>query len=358
MRLPTLGEDASSIDETLAIRMMRTAFDMGVNYVDTAYPYHGGKSEIVVGKALKNGYREKVKVATKLPPWNVNTPSDLDRVFDEQREKLGVDTIDFYLLHCLNKEFWPKLKGLDIFNWAEKKKTDGDITNFGFSFHDEYGLFEEIILGYDQWDFCQIQYNYMDTEYQAGKQGLTLAAERGLGVIVMEPLKGGQLSLNPPPPPVADLWDQAEVRRTPADHALQWLWNQPEVSIVLSGMSTMEQVEQNIISASGSGVGTLTPEEEELVEKARKAFERLIPIPCTACRYCLPCPDNVAIPAILRYYNEATMYGNADAARGGYTWLNPDKKADKCIQCGECEEKCPQKIEIIKWLEKADILLS
>ena len=247
MRLPILENDSSKIDEAEAIRMIRYAIDEGVNYIDTAYPYHGGASEPLVGRALQDGYRERVRLATKLPIWLVESPADFDKFLNEQLTRLQTDHIDFYLLHGLNKTNWPKMQSLNVINWLEQARASGRIRHIGFSFHDSVDVFKQIVDGYDHWDFCQIQYNYMDIERQAGTEGLKYAAARGLGVIVMEPLLGGRLV--EPPEVVQEIWDSAPVKRTPANWALQWVWDQPEVPLILSGMSTMQQVEQNVASA-------------------------------------------------------------------------------------------------------------
>jgi len=358
MRLPIIGEDPAKVDHDEAVRMMRTAIDKGVNYIDTAYPYHGGTSEVVVGKALKEGYRERVKIATKLPCWVVEKGKDLDRIFEEQMKRLDVQSIDFYLFHNLNVPNWSTMLKLDALAWAEKKMAEGLIGHLGFSFHDELPQFREVVDGYDNWEFCQIQYNYMDMEYQAGKEGLDYAAGKGLGVIVMEPLKGGQLALNPPPGPVGELWNSTGKERSPAAWALNWLWNQPEVSLLLSGMSTMDQVLENIEIADNSGTGILEGEDLRIFDRVADKFRSLRPVACTKCNYCLPCPEGVGIPRVLELYNETQMYSMPDAARAAYRWFPPEKKGDKCIECGECEEKCPQNIEIIRWLKKAQEILS
>jgi len=349
MRLPIIGGKSDNIDEPEATRMIHYAIDHGVNYFDTAYTYHGGNSERVLGRALQGGYREKVRVATKLPCWLVETPADFDRLLNEQLEKLQTDHIDFYLLHGLGKSRWEKMHNLGALDWAEQAIADGRIGHLGFSFHDTYEVFKEIVDAYD-WTFCQIQYNYMDVEYQAGTKGLQYAAAKGLAVVIMEPLLGGQL-VNPPPQ-IQALWDTAPRKRTAADWALQWLWNQPEVSVVLSGMSTMQQVEENIASADVSGVGTLTAEELALIERVRARLKELCPIPCTQCAYCMPCPNGVDIPRNLRIYNDGLIYDKVEQARGIYRWLSQDMHAgaDACVQCRECEDKCPQSIPISEWL--------
>jgi len=219
MRLPTIDDDDSNIDEKKAIEMIRYAIEQGVNYVDTAWPYHQKQSEILVAKALKDGYRDKVRLATKLPSWEIKTREDMDYYLDKQLERLETDYIDFYLLHSLNKDYWENYIDLDIFTWIEKVRKEGKIKQIGFSFHDEYDLFTKIVDAYD-WDFCQIQYNYLDREYQAGEKGLHYAANKGLAVVIMEPLRGGALA-EEPPKDVKEIWGAAEDDRTPAEWALQ-----------------------------------------------------------------------------------------------------------------------------------------
>jgi len=356
MRLPVIDNEPTHIDEPLAIDMIRTAIDNGANYVDTAYPYHGGKSEVLVGKALKDGYREKVKLATKLPARMVRSLDDFDRFLNEQLSRLETDHIDFYLLHGLNMQRWPGLREMDIFKPAEKAMTDGRISYLGFSFHDDLIAFKEIIDAYD-WTFCQIQYNYMDTHYQAGTEGLRYAANKGIAVVIMEPIRGGQLAKRPPEK-VSELWAKAPVKRSAAEWALQWVWNQPEVALALSGMSTMQQVEENLASADRSGAGRLTDEEATLIEKVSEAYRGLSPIPCTNCGYCMPCPNGVNIPGVFAIHNDAMIYEDVNRAKRLYQIRIPeDKQADKCISCGECLTLCPQEIPIPEWMEKSNELL-
>jgi predicted aldo/keto reductase-like oxidoreductase len=350
MRLPTIGGDSGQIDEAEATRMLRTAIDGGVNYVDTAYLYHRGNSEPFVGRALQDGYRQRVRLATKSPVWLVEKPEDFDRFLDEQLQRLQTDFVDFYLLHSLDAGSWGKVKELRLLERAERALADGRIHYLGFSFHDSYEVFREIVDSFD-WTFCQIQYNYMDEENQAGRRGLEYAAGKGLAVVVMEPIRGGQLARTPPPE-VQALWDSAERRRTPADWALQWVWNQPEVSLLLSGMSTMEQVVQNLASAERSGPGTLTADELALIARVRDVYRRLRPIPCTDCQYCQPCPNGVSIPRIFEIYNDGQVYGDMDSARMFYGWLKEEERADRCVECRECEERCPQSIAVVEWLAR------
>jgi predicted aldo/keto reductase-like oxidoreductase len=242
-----------------------------------------------------------------------------------------------------------------VLAWAERARADGRIGHLGFSFHDTFDAFKQIVDGYDGWTLCQIQYNFMDVEVQAGTRGLKYAAERGLAVVIMEPLRGGRLA-GKPPDEVARLWAKAERQRTHVDWALQWVWNQPEVSLLLSGMSAMAHVLENVASADRAGVGILTTDELALVDRVRQAYQGLCPIPCTRCKYCLPCPNGVNIPRILEIYNEAFMYGD-EHAQIAYGWLKEEERGDQCAECGECEDVCPQSIAIAEWLEKAHALL-
>jgi predicted aldo/keto reductase-like oxidoreductase len=343
MRLPQKPE-SSEIDEEIATKMLRYAIDHGLNYVDTAYGYHGGNSERFLGRALQNGYRQKVRLATKMPQWLVQEAADFDRLFDEQLSKLQTDHLDVYLIHSLDKNAWHKMRDLGIIKWAEGRMAEGQIGELGFSFHDNLDAFREIIDAYPGWAFCQIQYNYIDIENQAGTKGLQYAASKGLGVVVMEPLLGGRL-VNPPEP-VQTLWDSAPKQQSAVAWALQWLWNQPEVSVVLSGMSTMEQVVENIALAEQSGNVHLTQDELALIAQVRGKYEELCPIPCTQCKYCMPCPNGVNIPRNFAIYNGGVMYNQIAGARRGYIRQPEAERASACIQCRECESKCPQHIEI------------
>jgi predicted aldo/keto reductase-like oxidoreductase len=357
MRLPLLDQDMAHVDEAEAIRMIRYAIDHGVNYLDTAAVYHSGNSERVVGKALQDGYRQKVGLATKLTLFALKSASQFDRFFNNQLERLQTGKIDFYLLHGLTRQLWEFAKESKAIPFVESKIAKGQIGYLGFSFHDEYDVFKEIVDAYDNWTFCQIQYNYMDIKNQAGRRGLRYAAGKGLAVVIMEPIRGGILAKEPSPP-VAKVWQTAPGNRSQAEWALQWLWNQPEVSVVLSGMSTMEQVIENVASAGRSGVGKLTRDETSFIDKVRKAYLGSSPIPCTKCGYCLPCPNGVAIATIFDLYNEASMYDDFTRAPFFYMGFAPgglkaDQRADNCQECEECLEKCPQHIAIPDWLEKA-----
>ena len=359
MRLPTHNgsHSGAGIDEAEAMRMIHHAIDQGVNYIDTAYVYHEGQSEILVGKALNDGHRAKVLVATKSPVWLLHKESDFDTYLNEQLQRLQTDVIDCYLLHALNRARWRNtILPLNVLGKAEAAIRDGRIRHLGFSFHGPYEEFEEILREFERWSFCQIQYNYMDTENQAGEKGLLLAASQGLGVVVMEPLLGGRLAN--PPKAISDAMDRFSVRRTPVDWALQWLWDQPAISNVLSGMSTMDQLEANLSSAAHSRTGSLSSADQNLIAFARERYRERTVIPCTKCGYCVPCPSGVDIPGVFELFNDAHLYDDIPGAKFRYTiFLDPSKRADACTQCEDCLSKCPQNINITAWLPKVTELL-
>ena len=360
MRLPVAGPDPSHIDEDLAVSMIRKAIDRGVNYLDTAWPYHGakgfndpGSSEPLVGRALAGGYREKVKVATKLPSWLVKNRKDMNRILDLQLERLQIPYIDCYLAHTLNARYWADMQRADLAGFLDEARKDGRIKHVGFSFHDRFSVFQEIVEGYD-WEFTQIQYNYLDTEYQAGDAGLKLAAAKGLGVVIMEPLRGGFL-INQMPESLRAFLKKARPAWSLADWALRWLWNQPGVSVVLSGMSTMEQVEENLAIAGAAG--PFTAEDEAAITAVRDEFLKRIKVPCTACGYCLPCPQGVYIPRNFMMFNDYYLTEN-ETSRGHIKYvyanlvLDDGETADHCVHCGECEGKCPQQLPISRMMEE------
>ena len=359
MRFPTLDGNRFSgiIDEAESLRMVRHAIDNGVNYLDTAYVYHDGQSERLLATALQDGYREKVKLATKLPVWFVESAADFDRILNEQLQRLQTDHIDFYLLHALSRSRWHEIVlKHDLLTRAEAALADGRIRHLGFSFHDEYEAFEEIVNGSDLWSFCQIQYNYMDTENQAGTRGLKLAASKGLAVVIMEPLMGGRLA--DPPKDVREEMERFPVRRSPVEWALRWLWDQPEVSVVLSGMSTMTQVEENLSFADRSAVGSFSVADQALIAKVREKYSKRIVIPCSKCNYCMPCPNGVWIPANFEFFNFAHLYDNVEDAQFRYKiFLTEAQRASACIACGVCEELCPQGIAISDQMVKVAALL-
>jgi len=340
-----------SVDEEAAAAIIRKAVDLGVNYFDTAYIYHAGASEGILGRALKNGLREKVKIATKLPHYMVRRNSDLDRIFKSQLKRLETTYIDYYLIHMLSDvETWERLRGLGIIEWIQEKKKNGMIKNIGFSFHGKAGSFIELLDTYD-WDFTQIQYNYLDTKNQAGKNGLDYAHKKGLPVIVMEPLRGGKLA-NGLSKEAVDLLKGKQIK--PAELAFAWLFDQPEVTVVLSGMTYEDQLEDNARYADIYKVNTLNKDMLKLVEDVKDIINRDIRIPCTSCGYCLPCPQGVDIPACFAFYNDKYSMKTRNTwvyylqNTGAYS--KKPGNAGKCIECGICRSHCPQSIDIPKEL--------
>ena len=351
MRFPVLNKNEGKINEPEAEQMLVEAIKNGVNYFDTAYTYHVETSEDFVGRFLEKGYRRDVYLATKSPCWEVEKRSDMDRLLNEQLTRLRTDHIDFYLLHALTKVRWENLIKNDVFDFIDKAKKDGRVLNIGFSFHDDLLAFKEIIDAYN-WDFCQIQYNFMDEEYQAGTEGLRYAAKNGLGVIIMEPLRGGYLTNNLPEK-IRNLWNSSGKNKSPAEMALQWVWNHPEVSLVLSGMSNLKQVIENCRTAEKTKPGSLSNKELGIILKVRDEYLNRQLILCTGCNYCLPCPEGVDIPGIFSFYNEGKMYDNFSIARVRHSILvKEEERANKCVECGECLDKCPQQIAIPDELKK------
>lgn len=355
MRFPILENDSSKIDEEKAVEMIRYAVDNGVNYLDTAYSYHQGNSELLLGKVLKGGYREKVYLATKLPSWLINSYEDCNKYLDEQLERLDTEYIDFYLLHTLNKNYWENLKAINVFKFIDEAKRSGKIKYIGFSFHDNLGVFKEII-DYYHWDFCQIQLNYIDRNYQAGEEGLRYAYNKGISVVIMEPIKGGKLSN--PSDEIKSIWDLSHIKRTPPEWALRWVLNHKEVSVVLSGMNNLEQAKENIKTVSDARPGHLSKKEIELIDKVTTIYQEKIKVGCTGCEYCLPCPEYVSIPNIFQIYNDLFVFGTEENSRTRYKHLiEKGKDGSKCIECGNCESMCPQGIEIRSQLKEADKIL-
>ncbi|WP_440948413.1 aldo/keto reductase [Methanosarcina sp. T3] len=355
MRLPVT--DSGAIDEKRAMSLVRYAIDHGVNYVDTAWPYHMGESEPFLGRTLADGYREKVKLATKLPSWLVESREDMDKFLNAQLEKLKTDHIDYYLVHGLAGKIWDKLEALGVVDFLNKAKADGRIVNAGFSFHGSIEDFKRIVDAYP-WIFCQIQYNFMDEQHQAGTEGLKYAASKGLGIIVMEPLLGGNLA-GPVPDEVKEIWDESPVERTPPEWALRWVWNHPEVTVALSGMNEESQVEENLKIAGEAYPNSLSETELQLVSRVEKKYRELMKVGCTGCEYCMPCPSGVDIPECFSIYNDLHMFRNVEGARfkyavnmsGVFTNTEPGGFASQCIECGQCMEKCPQGLKIPELLK-------
>ena len=345
----------NSIDIDKAEQEIMAAYKAGVNYYDTAYIYTG--SEVAVGEIFeRNGIRDKIKIATKLPQYLVNNPGALDKYFNEQKKRLRTDYIDYYLMHMLTDlKAWENLKKNGVEEWIEQKKQSGEIKNIGFSFHGNTDMFLQILNAYD-WDFCQIQYNYLDEVSQAGVDGLRAAAAKGIPVIIMEPLRGGKL-VDMLPEKAKDLVARDPKKRTAAELAFRWLWNQPEVTCVLSGMNSVAMVEENCKVASEAKAGEFTEEDFALIEGVKSAIKEKIKVGCTGCGYCMPCPKGVDIPGTFYYYNE--MYTEKkSSARFNYAQNVGIRKdsafASQCVQCGKCEQHCPQHLNIREELKNAD----
>jgi predicted aldo/keto reductase-like oxidoreductase len=345
MRLPKKGR---GIDEERAMKQIRYAIDHGVNYLDTAYSY---KQEAFIGRVLAGGYREKVKLATKMPLYLAWKKEDLDGLLNESLHNLGTDHIDYYLFHALSVSAWERLKGLGVEDFIARAKADGRVRRIGFSSHNGTVDFKTLVDVYD-WDFCQIMYNILDETNQAGKEGMQYAASKGLGVIIMEPLRGGNLA-RPPPKEVQDIWDEADVKRSPAEWGLRWVWDHPEVTVVLSGMNDERHIEENLRVADGALSGSLTPQELALTGRVRDAYRKYVKVGCTGCHYCLPCPPGVNIPYCFQCYNN-TGLGSPMIAKMMYTMYvgsgidGTGRKgfASQCKSCGKCVKVCTQHIDI------------
>jgi hypothetical protein len=347
MRLPL--KKGGSIDEERAIRQLRYAIDSGVNYVDTAPAYHLGKSEKILGRALAGGYREKVRVATKLPPWSVHASEDMGYILASQLVTLRTDHIDYYLLHSLTKASWEKMKNLGVLAFLDTAKKDNRIKNAGFSFHGDTSTFKEIVDSYD-WDFCQIQYNYLDEHNQAGTEGLKYAARKRLAVMIMEPIRGGNLAGHIPDE-IKKIWDESPRKRSPAEWALRWVWNHPEVTVVLSGMNDELHIDENLQTASEAFPDSLSPSELAIISRVRDSYQRLMKINCTGCGYCMPCPYGVDIPGCFSLYNAHHLFPHDRSAKFHYLGrhgglLSSVSYAGLCRQCGKCVKSCPQHLPI------------
>jgi len=354
MRLPTVN---GKPDHEEGVRMIRYAIDHGVNYVDTAYMYLGGESEVIVGKALKDGYRERTNLATKLPIGMCHDASDFQRIFDEQMSRLQVDCLDNYLLHGINANSWKNVcLKFDVLSFMEKLKAQGKIKNVCFSFHDSLDTFKEVIDAYP-FAYAQIQLNYMDVKHQAGLEGLAYAREKGTRTVIMEPLRGGALANVPEE--IAAILNSGDEGFSPVEWAFRFLIDNPNVDVVLSGSSSMEQLQDTIRIFSSAEAGCMTDAQREILAKAKAAYDARTAIGCTGCRYCMPCPQGVNIPGIFSTWNNAAIFGNYDNGRRQYErMVSRGEGQDNCVGCGACEAACPQQLSIIESLKTAAEQLS
>ncbi len=357
MRLPkTKRSDGTEIiDEKESIRMIRHAIDSGVNYIDTAYIYPG--SEEVIGKALADGYRQKVWLVTKTPVCEVKNSSDYEKFFIEQLERLKTDYIDIYLLHCLDGANWKHVKETGGMAFMESLKKKGKIGRIGFSFHADHELFVEIIDAYD-WDMCMIQLNILDENHQAGIKGLRHAASKGIPVVIMEPLKGGLLGGNVPEE-IAILLNEYAEKRSLAEWAFRWLYNFSEATVIISGVSTMTQLEDNLRIFADAKPNSMSEKDMELVLKIKQIYDNKVKIGCSGCGYCLPCPAGINIPEVFKIYNDAYVFEDPNTGQTVYSMVIADSGHDAsgCIACGHCEKHCPQELPIIETLKEAHSVL-
>ena len=352
VRLPIKNDDFSDVDYEKAVSVLRHAIDSGINYIDTGFTYHyNGNGEKAVGMALEDGYRQKVNLGAKLPLWLCNSLEECKDMVEGQLKRMNTDYFDLYFIHALDSESWKKAKSLNILGYIEELKNKGKIKYIGFSFHDNFDVFKEITDSY-KWDFCLIQLNYLDTEYQAGIKGLEYAYSKGMGVLIMEPLKGGQLAQEPPES-IKEIWNKGEVKRSTVQWGLDFLYNRKEVTCVLSGMNTFEMIDENVAYAENAYPNCISDHDIRLYDEVKEKLTKLIKIPCTRCRYCMPCPFGVDIPANFEYYNTGHMYETIDFTKKFYNRAIFDpKRSTNCTGCRTCVDKCPQNIDIPQFLTK------
>jgi predicted aldo/keto reductase-like oxidoreductase len=357
MRFPTINNEPNKINEKETSSMLKYGIDNGINIIDTAYSYHTldgdkpGESEPFLGEFLSTGYREKVLISTKLPSWIVEKKEDMEMFLNQQLERLQTDSIDLYLLHSLKEDYWKNLTDLDVFEFMDTILGDGRVKHIGFSFHDELDLFLEILDSYD-WEVVLTQMNYIDEDYQSGLNGVQYLSSINMGNMIMEPLRGGRLVENIPPD-VQSLWDSAKNKRSPLQWAFQYLWDMEGIDTVFSGMSSLEQVKENVAIANEGYPNTLTEEDKNIINSVARAYRGRKDIDCTLCNYCMPCPNQVDIPTCFKEYNIAKMLDNPEASSMQYfCLLNEENYASSCNECGDCVPLCPQMINIPKELKK------
>jgi predicted aldo/keto reductase-like oxidoreductase len=355
-RLPLIDNDPANINKAEATEMLRYAFDRGVNYLNLGYLYDTKQREHLtrfIGKALKDGYREKTKIAASLPVVRIKSAQDVERYLNAQLRLLQIDRLDFLLLAGLDRQTWPGLPTQDVLNRAEAAIVDGRLGYLGFAFHDDFQTLRTIVEAYGNWTLGQFQFSFMDVDHHPGTAGLKYAADKGLAVVVSESLKGGRLTKNLPKS-VAGIWRDAEQKRSPTEWGLRWVWNHPEVATVVSDMSNIEQVKENIALADSATADSLTVPEELLVNRVRDVYFSFKPIPCTACRGCMPCPLDIDVPRIFELYNDAMMYKDREIPRSLYR--DEGHRIQDCSECGSCVKACGRRIPITDWLKKASRL--
>ena len=353
MRLPSSVDEKGNktIHREEAIKMIRYAADHGVNYFDSALMYFDGDCDKLLGEALAGGYREKVKVVSKIPPGKVNSEEEFFRILDGMLEKLQTDHLDVLLAHNLGKESFAQLKKINMVSMMEKAKAQGKIKAIACSFHDDFETYKEVI-DYYPWDMSQIQMNILDVENQATIEGMKYAASKGMAIVIMEPLRGGGLAN--PPEPIQEIYRSYPDKRSPVEWALRFMYNFPEVSCILSGVSTMEQLQDNIRIFENAQPNSMSEDELKMIDTVRETYKKLIKVPCTGCSYCVPCPKGVNIPSVFELYNDGAMYGGYETVKERYQRrIDSGNSADHCVQCGACEKKCPQHIPIIQRLKEA-----
>jgi hypothetical protein len=351
--LPLINKDPAIINETEATGMLRYAVDHGVNYLDLGYIYDTGQREQLtcfISRVLKDGYREKIRIAASLPAAIIKSGQDVERYLNKQLRLLQIDRLDFFLLAGLDRQTWPELPAGDVWRRVETAIADGRLGHLGFAFHDDFQTLRTIVDAYDNWTLSQFQYSFMDVDHHPGTAGLKYAADKGLAVVVAVSLKGGRLTDNIPES-VAGIWGGTEISRSPAEWGLRWVWNHPDVVTTVVDMNNIEQVKENIALADNATADSLTVPEELIINKVRDAYLDLRPIPCTACRGCMPCPHNIDVPRIFELYNDAIIYDNLEIPRAIYR--DEGHRIQDCDECGSCVKACGRRIPITKWLGKA-----
>ena len=358
MRLPRLEEDRTRIDEVEATRMLRHAIDHGVNFLDLGYLYDSGQREQVsrlIGQILQNGYRQKIKIAASLPVSLINSTDDVESYLNQQLDWLQIDKLDFFLLAELNRQNWPDLPSEEIFKHTEAAIAEGRLDWLGFSFHDDYQTLRSVLEAYDNWSLCRFQYSFMDVDHHPGVGGIKYAYDKGLAVVITKPLKGGRLTRKFPES-VKKIWAESTPKRSPAEWGLCWVWNHPEIATAVSDMSSLAQVKENVALADKAQASSLTVPEELVINRVRDTYREMKPIPCTACRGCMPCPKDIDVPRIFELYNDAVIYNDIETVRS--VFRNEKHRIDTCDACGDCIKSCGFKLPVIDWLKKARTLLA